>query len=77
VERPAGGHGFSPLVATDLPTDLSFERRRAIVLAHHFRDPEGVSIAQTAESLGRNSTAGAESAAYGKLRTDPRIPAGR
>jgi Sigma-70, region 4 len=30
------------------------ERRRAVVLARHFRDAEGLSIAQIAERLGRS-----------------------
>ena len=31
------------------------ERRRAVALARHFRDAEGLSIAQIADRLGRSS----------------------
>ena len=34
-------------------TDRVAERRRAVALAHHFRQAEGLSIAQIAERLGR------------------------
>src|SRR5207302_1154194 len=34
--------------------DRSVERRRAVALARHFRDQEGLSIAQIAERLGRS-----------------------
>jgi hypothetical protein len=34
-------------------TDRVAERRRAVALAHHFREAEGLSIVQIAERLGR------------------------
>ena len=34
--------------------DRVIERRRAVALAHHFREAEGLSIAQIAERLGRS-----------------------
>jgi AraC-like DNA-binding protein len=34
--------------------DRVSERRRAVALARHFRDAEGLSIAQIAERLGRS-----------------------
>ena len=36
--------------------DRVSERRRAVVLAHHFREAEGLSIAQIAVRLGRSHT---------------------
>lgn len=35
------------------PHNRVFERRRAVALARHFREAEGLSIAQIAERLGR------------------------
>jgi len=35
------------------PLDRVAERRRAVALARHYRDAEGLSIAQIAERLGR------------------------
>ena len=34
--------------------DRAAERRRAVALARHFREAEGLSIAQIAERLGRS-----------------------
>jgi hypothetical protein len=34
--------------------DRTVERRRAVALARHFREAEGLSIAQIAERLGRS-----------------------
>ena len=34
--------------------DQALERRRAVALARHFRESEGLSIAQIAERLGRS-----------------------
>jgi transcriptional regulator with XRE-family HTH domain len=36
--------------------DRVIERRRAVALAHHFREAEGLSIAEIAERLGRSPT---------------------
>jgi DNA-binding NarL/FixJ family response regulator len=36
------------------PYGRVLERRRAVALARHFRDAEGLSIAQIAERLGRS-----------------------
>jgi AraC-like DNA-binding protein len=36
--------------------DCVTERRRAVALAHHFREAEGLSIAEIAERLGRSPT---------------------
>jgi hypothetical protein len=36
--------------------DCVIERRRAVALAHHFREAEGLSIAEIAERLGRSPT---------------------
>ncbi|MGZ4285660.1 MAG: hypothetical protein ACXVHB_15800 [Solirubrobacteraceae bacterium] len=36
------------------PTDRVAERRRAVALAHHFREAEGLSIVQIADRLGRS-----------------------
>jgi hypothetical protein len=38
---------------TDPPLARTAERQRAVALAHHFREAEGLSIAQIAERLGR------------------------
>jgi hypothetical protein len=38
---------------TDTPLDRVAERQRAVALARHYRDTEGLSIAQIAERLGR------------------------
>jgi hypothetical protein len=38
---------------TDTPLDRVAERQRAVALARHYRDAEGLSIAQIAERLGR------------------------
>ena len=38
-------------------TDRVAERRRAVALARHFRDAEGLSIVHIAERLGRSPTA--------------------
>ena len=37
------------------PTDRVAERRRAVALARHFRETEGLSIAQIADRLGRSA----------------------
>src|SRR6476659_9917765 len=39
--------------ASDARTDRVVERRRAVALARHFRESEGLSIAQIAARLGR------------------------
>jgi AraC-like DNA-binding protein len=41
-------------VAGDLPRDRVSERRRAVALAHHYRQAEGLTIAQMADRLGRS-----------------------
>ena len=43
-------------MASDGPAayDRVLERRRAVALARHFREAEGLSIAQIAERLGRS-----------------------
>jgi predicted transcriptional regulator len=38
---------------TDKPLDRVAERQRAVALARHYREAEGLSIAQIAERLGR------------------------
>ena len=38
---------------TETPLDRVAERQRAVALARHFREAEGLSIAQIAERLGR------------------------
>jgi AraC-like DNA-binding protein len=46
-------------MASDLSSpgyDRVIERRRAVALAHHFREAEGLSIAEIAECLGRSPT---------------------
>jgi predicted transcriptional regulator len=37
--------------------DRVLERRRAVALARHFREAEGLSVAQIADRLGRSPTA--------------------
>ena len=39
---------------TDEPLDRVAERQRAVALARHYREAEGLSIAQIAERLGRS-----------------------
>ena len=38
---------------TDTPLDRVAERQRAVALARHYREAEGLSIAQIAQRLGR------------------------
>jgi hypothetical protein len=45
-----GGAVSSPAVTT---TDRVLERRRAVALAHHYREQEGLAIAEIARRLGR------------------------
>jgi hypothetical protein len=40
--------------SADLPRDRASERRRAVALARHFREAEGLSIVQIADRLGRS-----------------------
>ena len=40
--------------ASHARTDRVAERRRAVVLARHFREAEGLSIAEIADRLGRS-----------------------
>ena len=40
--------------ASTAPIDRVAERRRAVALARHFREAEGISIAQIADRLGRS-----------------------
>lgn len=41
-------------MASDRAYDRVLERRRAVALARHFREAEGLSIAQIADRLGRS-----------------------
>jgi hypothetical protein len=41
-------------MSRSLAYDRVTERRRAVALAHHFREAEGLSIAQIADRLGRS-----------------------
>ena len=45
MSRVESAGGYDPVV----------ERRRAVALARHFREAEGLSIAQIADRLGRSS----------------------
>ena len=47
---------FGAMVSTgdSSPLDRVAERRRAVAMAHHFREAEGLSIAQIADRLGRS-----------------------
>ena len=40
--------------ASSVGTDRVIERRRAVALAHHYRESEGLSITQIADRLGRS-----------------------
>src|SRR2546423_13341342 len=50
-ERYLGGISFDEPAAA---WDRVVERRRAVALARHFREAEGLSIAQVADRLGRS-----------------------
>jgi hypothetical protein len=52
VEQFLEGIGIRHLLGSD--TDRVIERRRAVALARHVRESEGLSIVQIAERLGRS-----------------------
>jgi DNA-binding NarL/FixJ family response regulator len=43
-----------PVASSNAPYDRVAERRRAVTLARHFRESEGLSNAQIASRLGRS-----------------------
>jgi hypothetical protein len=52
---PAGGNFAHVVPNAVAPADRVAERRRAVALARHFREAEGLSIAEIAHRLGRST----------------------